>query len=447
MFSSFQAELRKTISLALPMMFGQAGQMLMVLTDTLVVGRLGAVPLAAVALASSLINILFVFGLGLLASTSILGSQAHGAGDRTRHQSLLASCLWLSMGAGLFLALITYGAGPLLSHLGSPNSVLDACRPFLRILAWSLVPALGYTAVRSFCESMGHPSVPMVILYVAVIINLLLNVLLVFGLFGLPKLGLEGSACATFLSRTFALVITVWYALRISGLQASQLSPTLADSGLVKSLLKMGLPIGLQYLAEVGAFSFAAIMMGWLGASTLAAHQIAITCAATTFMFPLGLSQAITVRVGHVIGAGRSSLVRQIGNGGLLAASAVMGVAALFFCFRNRWIAELFSTDHEVVSIASGLVLIAGVFQLADGLQVTATGALRGLADIRIPMWIAFGCYWGVAIPFAYICSFIFGLGGPGVWFGFALGLFTAAAVFIVRFLHLSGAEKLRNCV
>ncbi len=312
----FLSELRKTVQLALPMMFGQAGQMLMALTDTLVVGHLGVTALAAIAFANSIVTMLFVFGLGILASTAIIGAQAHGAGLIEERRKLLGTSLWLSLGLGSALALLVCFSFPVLPVLGQPRLVLAASSPFLIIVAWSLVPGLGYIAAPSFCESLGRPTVPMVILYLSVVLNFVLNVVLVFGLLGAPRLGLAGSAYATFWSRSFAMLGTLFYALRITGIRVRDLSPGLLDSRLLRSLLAMGIPVGLQYLAEVGAFSFSAVMMGWIGASTLAAHQIAITCAATTFMFPLGISQAVTIRIGHALGAGQQALTRIIGCGG-----------------------------------------------------------------------------------------------------------------------------------
>jgi len=179
-------------------------------------------------------------------------------------------------------------------------------------------------------------------------------------------------------------------------------------------------------------------MMGWIGAGALAAHQIAITCAATTFMFPLGVSQAVSVRIGHAVGMGTQPTIRRIGFGGLALSAAVMGGFAILFALGGRTIARLFSSDAEVTSISAELLLVAGMFQLADGVQVTVGGALRGLADVRVPMWLAYLFYWGIAIPAAYLLAFFFKAGATGIWIGFALGLFTAATVLTLRFVLLT---------
>jgi MATE family multidrug resistance protein len=282
----------------------------------------------------------------------------------------------------------------------------------------------------------------MLVLYLAVLINALVNWLLVFGNWGAPRLGLEGSAWATVLSRSVAMLGTVGYALRITNADIRVFSLIEIDWNTVKSLLKLGTPVALQYLSEVAAFSYGAIMMGWLGAGPLAAHQIALTCAATTFMFPLGVSQAVSVRIGHAVGMGNQPAIRRIGFVGLAISAAVMTWFAMLFALGGRSIAQLFSNDAEVTSISAELLLVAGIFQLADGVQVTIGGALRGLADVRVPMWLAYFFYWGVATPTAYLLAFVVRIGATGIWIGFALGLFTAATVLTLRFVLLTEPGK-----
>jgi MATE family multidrug resistance protein len=442
MRSAFTTELKETMSLALPMAVAQVGQMLMGLTDTVVAGRLGVASLAAVAFSSTIVTTLFVFGIGMLTSIGVIGAQAHGAGDSQTKQAVLRISLWLSTGLGLGLALFVLLTHSWLRVFGQPELVLSTAQPFLNLLVWSLVPALGYMGAKIFCDSIGRPTIPMLILYLAVVANALLNWLLVFGNWGAPRLGLEGSAWATVLSRLVAMLGTVGYAVRITNADLRVFSLVHIDWKMVKSLLRLGTPVALQYLSEVAAFNYGAIMMGWIGAGALAAHQIAITCAATTFMFPLGVSLAVSVRVGHAVGGGTQTVIRRIGFGGLGMSAAIMGVFATLFALGGRTIAELFSSDPEVTSITATLLLVAGIFQLADGVQVTAGGALRGLADVQVPMWLACLFYWGVAIPAAYLFAFILGAGAIGIWIGFALGLFSAATVLTLRFALLTGPGR-----
>ena len=434
----FATELKQTMSLALPIMIAQVGQMLMGLTDTLVAGRLGVAPLAAVAFSNTIVTTLFVFGIGMLTSIGVIGAQAHGAGHWQTKQAVLRISVWLSTGLGLSFALLVFVADPLLHMLGQTELVLVTAKPFLSLFAWSLVPALGYIGAKIFCDSVGRPTIPMLILYLAVLSNVVLNWLLVFGNWGVPRLGLEGSAWATVLSRSVAMLGTVGYALSLTNSDLRVFSLFQIDWRIVKSLLRLGIPVALQYFSEVAAFSFGAIMMGWIGAAALAAHQIAITCAATTFMFPLGVSVAVNVRIGHAVGRGTQQIIRRIAFGGLGMAAAVMSGFAALFAFGGRTIAGLFSSDAEVASVSAGLLVVAGIFQLADGVQVTAGGALRGLADVQIPMWLACLFYWGLAIPAGYLLAFALKAGAIGVWIGFALGLFAAAIVLTLRFVLLT---------
>ncbi len=236
----------------------------------------------------------------------------------------------------------------------------------------------------------------------------------------------------------FTMSGTLLFCLRVTGSGHSVLLPASLSLSTIQSLLRLGLPVGVQYLSEVGAFAFAAILMGWIGTSALAAHQIAITCAATTFMFPLGISQAVGVRIGQAVGAGTEEMVRIIGFGGLLLSGLIMLISALVYAILGNAIANAFNSDSAVVALTSSLLLVAGLFQIADGVQVTAMGGLRGLADVRVPMILAFVYYWLCAIPIGYIAAFVFGAGAIGIWAGLALGLFIAAVTLTTRFWLLT---------
>jgi multidrug resistance protein, MATE family len=279
---------------------------------------------------------------------------------------------------------------------------------------------------------------PTVILYLGVILNLLLNLPLVFGWMGIPALGLLGSAIATLVSRFFVLAGTLAYALSLSRLQWSALALSRVHWRRVGALFRVGWPICCQYLAEVGAFSFGAVMMGWIGTVALASHQVVLTCAATTFMFPLGISMAAAVRIGHAVGSQAYAALRRIAFGAIgISASVSAGFAALYFAAGHD-IAGLFTSESVVLDLAARLMIVAGIFQIADGIQVTAAGCLRGLADVRLPMVIGFFCYWVVAMPTAFVIGFIVSPSATGVWIGFAAGLFVAATLLTWRLLGMT---------
>jgi multidrug resistance protein, MATE family len=265
-----------------------------------------------------------------------------------------------------------------------------------------------------------------------------LNWVLIFGNLGAPALGLVGAGWATFISRIVTMTGTLWFCVRVTRSGLSVLWPRALNLATMQSLLRIGLPVGFQLLSEVGAFAFAAILMGWISTTALAAHQIAITCAATTFMFPLGIAQAVGVRVGQAVGARTHNLVRVIGFGGMSLSGVIMLIFALVYTMLGPAIANAFNSDSAVVAMASSLLLVAGVFQIADGVQVTAMGGLRGLADVQTPMLLAFVFYWLCAIPIGYMTAFVFGVGAVGIWIGLAAGLFFAAITLTIRLWWLT---------
>jgi multidrug resistance protein, MATE family len=436
----FLTELRATLVLAVPMMIGQFGQMLMGITDTLVLGRVGVVPLAAVGFSNTLLGTLYVGGIGLLTSIGIFTAQAHGANLEKEKIEVMRSALWLSLLAGVAAAALIWLLLPVLRIFGQPAPIEMAAAPYLAIVGLSLIPALGSMAAKTFCEALGKPVMPTVILYLGVTLNLLLNLPLVFGWMWIPALGLLGSAIATLASRFFVLAGTLAYALSLSRLQWSALAFSRVDRRRVGVLFRVGLPICCQYLAEVGAFSFGAVMMGWIGTVALASHQVVLTCAATTFMFPLGISMAAAVRIGHAVGSQAYAALRRIAFGAIgISASVSACFAALYFAAGHD-IAGLFTSESVVLDLAARLMIVAGIFQIADGIQVTAAGCLRGLADVRLPMVIGFFCYWVVAMPTAFVIAFIVSPGATGVWIGFAAGLFVAATLLTWRLLGMTRA-------
>jgi multidrug resistance protein, MATE family len=438
----FQTELGATLSLAIPMMVGQFGQMLMGIIDTLVLGRVGVVPLAAIGFSNTLLGTLYVGGIGVLAAVGIFAAQAHGAKLDSAKVEVFRSAFWLSLLVGISAAAVVIALLPVLSVFGEPIPVEMAARPYLAIVGLSLIPALGSMSVKTYCEALGKPVFPTVILYAGVILNIALNLPLVFGCFGLPALGLVGSAIATLCARVFILIGIIGYALFLTRLQWQALSVSGVSWDKVANLFRVGLPIGCQYVAEAGAFNFSAIMMGWMGTISLAAHQIVVTCAATTFMFPLGISIAAGVRVGHAVGSQAYSTLRRIVLGALSVSVLIaFGFAAIYLALGHQ-VALLFTSQTEVVELASRLMIIAGIFQLADGIQVTSAGCLRGLADIRLPMVIGIFCYWAVAIPTGFIFAFHVQTGPTGIWMGLAAGLFVAALLLTWRLQAMTGPGR-----
>ncbi len=437
-------ELKATLALALPIMAGLVGQMLIGLADTLMVGRLGTQPLAATAFANSLIHLPFVAAMGLVSAVAVMTSHAYGSRDPEAAGQALRHGLMLSAAVGLLSALALLYFRDRAGWLGQPPGVVREARAYIGWVGWSLVPALTAMVAKQFCEALNRPWPPTLILLGGVIMNVALNWAWIYGHAGFPALGLEGAALATLVSRIATLLGMIVFLCRDRVLRAwlPRLWLAMPLAGVARRQLGLGWPVGLQHLLEVGAFVFASLMMGWISAEALAAHQIAITCAATTYIFALGLGMAVAVRVGHAWGAKDRPSWRRTGWVGLASAAVLMSGFGALFLLAGKPIASAFVPDAHVTRIAAALLAVAGFFQVLDGLQVVALSALRGLGDVRRPaMWVA-TAYWGVALPIAWVLGFRFDLGAVGIWLGLATGLAVAAGSSIDRFRRLAGSRR-----
>ncbi|MHB9006584.1 MAG: MATE family efflux transporter [Limisphaerales bacterium] len=433
---SIGGELRVTLKLGLPIMAGLVGQMVMGLTDTVMVGQLGTLPLAAASFAHNLIHVPFVAVMGLITSVAVTSSHAFGAKDPVGAGQALRHGLGLAAAAGLVSALLLLAVRDHCGWLRQPPEVVAEARAYTGWVAWSLIPALLAMVIKQYCEALNRPWPPTWILFGGVLLNVLLNWLWIFGHAGFPALGLEGAGLATLVARLATLAGMMVYLWR-----ARDLAPWLParwfatwDTAVIRRQLTLGLPVGLQHLLEVGAFVMGAFMMGWIGAEALAAHQIALTCASTTFIFALGFGMAVGIRVGHAWGARDPLGLKRIGWGGIAVGALMMSGFALLFFLARTPIANAFVSAPEVAALAAGLLLVAAFFQVFDGLQVVAMSALRGLGDVRVPAAIAAVAYWLVALPLAALLAFGLEWGATGIWIGLASGLATAAGGLVWRF-------------
>jgi MATE family multidrug resistance protein len=438
-FSDFRRELRPTLLLAFPIVVGQVSQMLIGLTDSAFIGRVGKVELAAAAFTQGIFNIFYIVGLGLLLGAGVFAARDHGAGDETgcagwlRHGRALA----LIVGGLGFACMLTLSTQ--LHRFGQPAEVVAIVRPFYLLVAGSLVFALFFQVQRQFAESLGHPWVPMSIMLADIAVNAFLNWVLVFGHLGCPALGLVGSGWATLLARLTAVVaLGVW--LKVAPAFAPVRDAPWAgwERGRFGALLKLGVPAAGMLLFEGGAFVATALMMGWLGTVPLAAHQIAIGCASLAFMFPLGLSLATSMRISRAGGEGRPEALRPIGFGALAVGLAIMLGFALTFALAGNVITAIFTPATDVATLAAQLLVVAAFFQLFDGGQVISVGALRGLHDVRVPTVITFIAYWIISLPLGYSLAFHTRLGAVGLWAGLAAGLGCAAILLGWRFHRLT---------
>jgi MATE family multidrug resistance protein len=436
-------ETRTTLLLAIPIVIGQVSQMLMGVTDSVMIGRTGAVPLAASSFGVGVFNVFFIISVGLLTPVAVFASMARGAGRHDEAGEYLRHGLALGLGSGFLEVGLMAWFSRHLEWFHQPPEVLAAVNPFFMTIGLSLIPVVAYLALRQFAEAMGRPWVPMLIILGGVALNGFLNWVLIYGHLGFPALGLTGAGISTLTSRILgSAVIFAW--LRLDPVMRAAwprrwfapLSPRL-----LRKMLGVGLPASGSLLFEGGAFAAATVMMGWLGTIPLAAHQIALSCAALTFMIALGLSMAVGIRTSSAVGAGQHARLRPIWIGGLALSVAFSLLVTAGFLVWGRTISGWFIGDPAVISTATLLLVVAAVFQIFDAGQVVNAAALRGLTDVRMPALITFVAYWIIALPLGYFLGIRWGFGPAGIWTGLAAGLAAAAVLLGVRFFRLSRAD------
>jgi len=434
-------ELKTTLLLAAPITAGHLSQMILGLTDTLMIGRAGVVPLAAAALTHTLIHFVFIVGIGILSSVSVLVSHAFGAGNQHEAGEMLRRGMAIAISSGILMFALIWACFPLMDFLGQPEAVVIETRPYLWLMASSLPLIMGVICFRNYSEAQNLPWPAFWAGLFAVLLNIFLNWVLIYGHLGAPALGLVGAGIATVISRIVNFLMLIYWFRLDSRFAASWPRHWLARMPIAPllSMLRLGFPVGLQLLLEVGAFSGTTLMMGWLGVVEMASHQIALSCAATTFMIPLGISLAVAIRVGHVIGAGQPHRARLVAFGASGFTVSLCSIFAVAFIFFSVPIAGLFTQDAATVQMAGSLLVVAGIFQLFDATQVMASGSLRGCKDVDVPTWIMLGAYWIIGIPLGALLAFGFKLGAIGLWIGLATALACAAIGLSGRFVRITG--------
>ncbi|MBT8381623.1 MAG: MATE family efflux transporter [Ignavibacteria bacterium] len=428
--------IKYTIKLAYPIIIGQLGFIAMGVVDSMMVGQLGAAPLAAAALGNGFTILIHVIGYGLSMAVTPLVAIAVGAKKYDDcgiyfRQSLLVNTIF-----SFILMITTIVCADLIVYFEQPVEVQIQATSYMKILGISAVPMMLFQTYKQFIEGLSVMVPAMIITLVANIINAGANWLFIFGNLGFPALGLDGAGWATFASRAFMMITIMGYVMSRKQFKKYDVSFHFKSINfpVIKKILGLGLPSGFQYFFEIGAFSFAVIMVGWLGTNQQAAHQIAINLASVSFMAALGISGAGSIRVGNAVGEQNISEVRKAGfTASLLGASGMAFAGIIFILFRNQ-LPALYIDSDIVISISSSLLIIAALFQISDGTQAVGIGILRGLTDVKIPTAITFIAYWIVGLPTGYLLGFNFDLGVQGVWIGLLLGLTTSAILLTVRF-------------
>jgi multidrug resistance protein, MATE family len=431
---------KATFYLAFPVILSQLGHIMVGVVDTAMVGMIGTIPQAAVALSNSLYTLVLVFGLGVSYGITPLVAAADSSKDISQNTELLRHGIVINTILGILLFLLLFFISPVLNLFDQKQEVVNLAIPFLNVMMLGMIPLCIFSGFKQFTEGLSFTRIAMLVTVGSNILNILLNYLMIFGHWGFPKMGLMGSCWASFISRVvmaLAMFIYVYYNKHFKkywiGFSFRNLS-----KDLTKKILALGIPSGLQWVFEVGAFAFAVIMIGWISPNAQAAHQVALCIAATTYMMASGLSAAASVRVGNQAGLNNREGVRIAGFSAFLMVLVFMGFCALcFILFRNQ-LPLLFNKDPEVISIASSLLVIAAFFQLSDGTQVVGLGALRGVKDVKLPTFITLIAYWVIGLPCSYFFAFKLHLGVNGVWYGLSLGLTIAAIALFFRFNYVS---------
>ena len=427
---------RPTLLLAYPVVLSQMGHTMVGFVDSVLVGSLGTVPLAAVSLGMNSTTVIMILGIGLSMGSVPLVAAADGRRDQADLARLLVSSVWLSALAGLALAGLGQLVPSLMHFLGQPPAVEVLAEPWVRVISLSFLPLMIFQGFREFAEGLGLTRQAMWLSVGANVVNAALCYALVFGHWGAPAMGLMGSAWATLIARTLMAALMAAYVLLSQRLHAYRVAvhSWWPDATTLARLLGIGAPIGVQMAFEVGAFATAAIMIGWLGAVPLAAHQVAINLASITYMAASGIAAAATIRVGKLLGGGDLAEARQAGFAAYFLGFAFMASMGLLFIATRHVAPLMYSHDPAVVAQAATLLLIAALFQVSDGLQVMGLGALRGLEDVKVPSVVALLAYWVVALPLGYFLGFRLHYGAPGVWSGLLVGLTIVAGVLLLRF-------------
>lgn len=438
--SKFFHESKLLARLSGPIVIGQVGQNLITLADTIMVGALGAVALGASAFAGSVFIVFLIFGLGILAPVTALFARMQGQENYPHGGVLLRHSLAVALGVSVFIIGILYVLMENLHHFGQTPEVLEMGKAFFHITIWSVLPSLIYQTYKQFTDGIGKTKVAMCVMLFGVVLNIAGNYVLIYGHYGFPKMGLNGAAWATLYSRTLMALVMLLY-VHVHPHFKKYLADRWIhrfDHHLLKNMIRLGLPNGFTYLFEVGAFSAAAVMMGWFGSGPLAAHQITISLASTSFLITLGIGIAASIRVGYELGRGDYSLARFAGFTAIKLGAGYMSLCALGFFFLREWFPTFYVNDADVIMWAAQFFIVVALFEIFDGIQAVAIGALRGMSDTQWPSVIAFFAYWIMGLPGGYMLAFHMGIGPVGIWVGLLIGLIFASILLTWRFHVLS---------
>lgn len=428
---------QSTIMLAGPVVISQLGHTLVQTVDSIIVGHYaGTISLAAVSLVHSVFMVVLVIGLGIAYGVTPLIAQENGKSNYRECAKLLSNSLWLNLIAAILLFLLVYyGSMFAMYHVDQDPRVVETAKPYLLLLGISILPLMIFQTFKQFAEGLGFTKQAMNITIWGNLLNLILAVILVKGMFGIPPMGVKGIGIATLIDRVLMMIVMVWYVLKSKNFKTyiQHFSVLFIELPKIYRVVKIGVPVAMQYIFEIGAFAVAALMVGKIGAMEQAAHQTAITFVAMTYMMAGGIASAATIKVGNSFGNLNYFRIQKFAQVSYHLVILFMLFFAIIFTLFNQYLPYIITSDPAVVPLAAQLLIIAGVFQLFDGTQVVGLGTLRGMGDVTIPTFITFFAYWIVGLPVAYLLGIQLNLGVKGIWYGLTLGLFTSSILLYFR--------------
>ncbi len=432
--------IKETVLLSLPLVATQIGHVFTGMADNYFLGRLGKTELAAGVLSNGIFVLLLVFCIGMSFATTPLVSSAFVKGDVERQATLFKNSLFLNLVVSIIAFLLLFFLSPLMIYLQQPADVVELAKPFFNVIVFSMIPVSFFFSCKQYAEGLSNTRAAMYISIIGNLLNIILNYALIHGKWGLPELGYMGAAWATFTARCFMGGAFLWYVFynpKTNHIKQFYKKVKIGGEAL-KSLWKIGINSGLQFTFEVAAFVIALFMAGKFGKEQIDAHGIAITLASFTYMFASGISSASTIRVSHYAAEGNKSELKKAGNIAVLLVLICMGFFAIIFTMFNHWLPGFFTKDEAILELTADLLIIAAVFQLFDGLQVTSIGILRGMEDVKFPTYITLIGYWILALPLAYVLGFICKMEVIGIWWALTFSLVFVGVILYWRFWKLT---------
>lgn len=437
--TAYTKEFKKNLNIAYPVMLGQLGHVLVGLADNIMVGRLGAAPLAAVSLGNSLIFIALSIGIGFSFAITPLIAEADGARNIEKGRSYFQHGIVMCTIIGLLLFGVVWFSKPVLYYLDQPSEVVDLALPYIDIVAFSLVPVMVFQAFKQFGDGLSQTKYAMYATIGANLVNVLFNYLLIYGVWIFPRLELEGAAIGTLISRFFMLGFMYFILKKKKKFSTYFIwAKKSLQQKIFKRLFNLGFPTALQMLFEVAIFTASVFLAGTLGTNAQAANQVALNLSSMTFMIAVGIGVTATIRVGNQKGQHNYEELRRIAFSTFFLVFIIEAFFALGFILLKDLLPIFYIDNAEVIALAAQLLIVAALFQLSDGLQVVILGALRGLQDVRYPTLICFFAYWVIGFPVSYLLGKENAMGSMGIWFGLLAGLSASSILLYIRFNYLS---------